>query len=215
VGALRGRRLEGVLQIAGDGLLVALSGGVPAARQPAARCAALLRERSNPGDGELADELEAALGSRPAPMLRPLAVDLEELSSMLEGDSFRGGGRIDLQSGETWPSETEEVWGEEFGHKEDLAEAGSERWLWVECIGSRDGYTDMENFIESVPDPRRRDMLEVAIAGRGAFRRFKDVLARWPGELERWHLFSDERRRGRARAWLAGEGHRPAIRGHP
>jgi Uncharacterised protein family (UPF0158) len=38
----------------------------------------------------------------------------------------------------------------------------------------------------------------IAIRGRGAFRRFKDELARWPGELERWHAFSEERQRGRS-----------------
>jgi hypothetical protein len=215
VDALRERGLEDVLQMAGDGLLVALSKGVSEVREPAARCAALLRERSDSGDEELADQLEAALGFRPAPMLRPLAVDLEELSSMLEGDPLRGGGRIDLESGETWPSGTEEVSGEEFGDEEDLDDAGSERWLWVECLGSRDGYRDMEDFIGTVSDPRRRETLEVAIAARGACGRFQDVLAGWPGELERWHLFSGERSRGRARAWLVGEGHRPTIRWHP
>jgi hypothetical protein len=212
VDALRGRGLEDVLQMAGDGLLIAVSDGVSEAREPAAWCATLLRERSNSGDEELADQLEATLGSRPAQMLRPLAVDLGELSSMLEGDPARGGGRIDLDSGETWPPETEEVWGEELGDDEDLDGAGSERWLWVECLGSRDGYGDMEDFIGTVSDLSRREMLEIAIARRGAFRRFKDVLAHWPGELERWHLFSEERGRGRARAWLAGEGYRPAIR---
>ena len=211
VDALRGRGLEDVLQLAGDGLLIALSEGASEAREPAARCAPLLRERSDPGDEELADQLEAALGFRPDPMLRLLAVDLEELSSMLEGDPLRGGGRIDLESGETWPSGTEEVWGEEFGDEEDVDEAGRERWLWVECLGSRDGYSDMEDFIDTVSDSRR-EMLELAIAGRGAFRRFKDVLNRWPGELERWHPFSAERSRGRARAWLASKGYRPSIR---
>ena len=210
---LRGLGLEDVLQMAGDGLLVALAKAVLEAREPAASCAALLRKRSNSGDEELADQLEVALGSRPDPMLRPLAVDLEDLSSMLEGDLLRGGGRIDLESGETWPSGTEEVWGEEFSDEEDLDEAGSERWLWVECLGSRDGYSDMEDFIGTVSDSRRQEMLELAIAGREAFRRFKDVLDRWPGELERWYLFSAERSRGRARAWLAGEGYRPAIGG--
>jgi hypothetical protein len=71
VGALRERGLEEVLQMAGDGLLVTLSGRVSEAREPAARCAALLRERSNPGDAELADELEAALGSRARPDAPP------------------------------------------------------------------------------------------------------------------------------------------------
>jgi len=212
VDAIGERQLEDVLQMAGDGLLTAVSDGVADARDPAARSAALLRERSNLGDEELADQLETMLFSRPAPLLRPLAVDLGELSAMLEGDPVRGSGRIDLESGETWPPETEDVWGEELGDDEDLGGAGGERWLWVECLGSRDGYIDMEDFIGMVADLRRREMLEVAIAGRGAFRRFKDVLARWPGELERWHLFSDERSRGRARAWLAREGYRPSIR---
>jgi hypothetical protein len=211
VDALRGRVLEDVLQMAGDGLLVALSKGIPEAREPAARCAALLREASDSGAEDLADQLEAALGLQPYPMLRPLAIDLEDLSSMLEGDRLPGGGRIDLERGETWPSETEEVWAEEFGDEEDLDEAGSERWLWVECLGSRDGYRDLEDFIDTVSDSRR-EMLELAIAGRGAFHRFKDALDRWPGELERWHLFSSERSRGRARAWLAGQGYRPSIR---
>ena len=40
-----------------------------------------------------------------------------------------------------------------------------------------------------------------------AFRRFKDVLARWPGELDRWYASSAERQRGRARALLADAGY--------
>jgi len=85
----------------------------------------------------------------------------------------------------------------------------------VECLGSRDGYRDMEDFIETIPQAERRDMLEVAIAGRGAFRRFKDVLDRWPDEIERWLVFSDERRMGRAREWLAAHGYRPAPKVMP
>lgn len=65
----------------------------------------------------------------------------------------------------------------------------------------------MERFIQTVTDPDRADRLGIAIAGRGAFRRFKDVLARWPGELEWWYAFSAERQRGRRRAWLADAGH--------
>jgi hypothetical protein len=213
VRALRRRPPEDVLQVAGDGLLAALAMGIEEARELAERCVTLLRERWNSGDEELADEFEAALGRRPSPMLRPLPIDLEELSSMLEGDPTLGGGRIDVQTGETWPSGTEDLWREKHGSEEDLDEE-SDRWLWVECLGSRDGYQDMEDFIATVANPQRGEMLEVAISGRGAFRRFKDVLARWPGALDRWHLFSGERSRGRARAWLAEEGFRPAVRGH-
>ena len=49
--------------------------------------------------------------------------------------------------------------------------------------------------------------LERALSGRGVFRRFKDVLAESPTELQQWYAFSDERERGRARAWLATEGY--------
>lgn len=58
-----------------------------------------------------------------------------------------------------------------------------------------------------VADPDRADRLEIAIDGRGAFRRFKDVIARWPDEQDRWYAFSDERKRGRARACLAFKGY--------
>jgi hypothetical protein len=34
-------------------------------------------------------------------------------------------------------------------------------------------------------------------------------LSRWPDDLERYYLLSNERQRGRARVWLAAEGYRP------
>jgi hypothetical protein len=69
----------------------------------------------------------------------------------------------------------------------------------------------MERFIATVKDPEIADRLQIAITGKGAFRRFKDVLARWPEELARYFLLCEERQRGRARAWLAGKGYRPAA----
>jgi hypothetical protein len=66
----------------------------------------------------------------------------------------------------------------------------------------------MEDFVASVTDAGRADRLAIAIEGRGAFRRFKDVISRWPDEQERWYRFSDERCRGRARQWLTGAGYR-------
>ncbi len=120
-----------------------------------------------------------------------------------------GGGRIDLKTGDVWHRAAIE-YVVEVG-EEDPDESDDERWLWVNCEGSHDGYRDMEYFISTVEDPERADRLDIAISGRGAFRRFKDVLARWPGELERWYAFSEERQRGRARAWLAAAGFRPAV----
>ena len=45
-------------------------------------------------------------------------------------------------------------------------------------------------------------LLEVAINGKGAFRRFKDVLLNYPEERERWFKFRDDRMEKRAVEWL-------------
>ena len=140
------------------------------------------------------------------PDLRPLPVDLDELAGILEGDPMYGGGRVDLATGEVWPEPAID-YAREIGQEDEDESDDPDKWLWVHCEGSRDGYRDMDLFIETVCDPGRADRLEIAISGRGAFRRFKDVLARWPGELDRWYAFSAERQRGRARAWLAEAGY--------
>src|SRR6516162_9238985 len=105
----------------------------------------------------------------------------------------------------------------ETGEEAEDAADDPERWLAVHGEGSREGYRDMELFVASVEDAGRVERLAVAIKGRGAFRRFKDELACWPGELERWHAFSEERQRGRARSWLAAAGYRvlPSDRPDP
>ena len=171
-----------------------------------------LRDRDWEGDAELAAGLEAVLGSGPMPLLRPLPVDLEELAGVLEGDPATGGGRIDLQTGDVWPQPAieyaEET--EDLDDIDDIDDEDEQRWLWVECEGSRPGYRDMELFIAELNDIDQVNQLGIAISGRGAFRRFKDQLSRWPQLLEQWYAFSEDRQRGRARAWLAAEGYASA-----
>ena len=195
------------LQLMGDAVLVVARGHdiEPAAR----RCILELRDRGWDGDDELAAQVESAFGWGPAPLLRSLPVDLAELSEVLEGDPVMGGGRIDLRTGEVWPQPALD-YAAETG--EDDGEDDVGRWLWVECEGSRGGYRDMELFIDTVEDEILADRLARSIQGRGAFRRFKDVLADRPDALDRWHGFTEDRRRGRARAWLAAEGYTPAPR---
>lgn len=193
------------LQLVGDGLLAALARRVDDAADPAYRCAGALRERAWEGDEELADHLESRLGAGPTPLLRALPVDLDELSMLIEGDPVEGGGRIDLRSGEVWPQSAIEH-PVEVG-EEDEDDDDPERWLRVDGEGSRAGFRDMERFVAGVDDPDAAEQLGRALVGRGAFGRFKHRLARWPELQDRWYAYSDERRRGRARAWLAGEGY--------
>jgi len=73
----------------------------------------------------------------------------------------------------------------------------------------------MEEFIATVADWRLRNRLERAIGGRGAFRYFRDVLADYPTERERWFAFKDARVRERVLDWLAEEGIEPIVTAPP
>ena len=90
------------LQLAGDGLIAAVMQRVDGAAELARKLVVGLRQRGWDGDDELADQLEAQLGSGPAAILRALPVDLEELAGILEGDPLSIGGRIDIRTGEVW-----------------------------------------------------------------------------------------------------------------
>jgi Uncharacterised protein family (UPF0158) len=197
---------ENGLQVFGDWVLAALEQHADGADEGARLIIAALRERDWEGDDVLADQLDALLGSGAIPDLRPLPVDLDQLAGILEGDPMYGGGRVDLATGEVWPEPAID-YAREIGQEDEDESDDPDKWLWVHCEGSRDGYRDMELFIGTVRDPGRADRLEIAVSGRGAFRRFKDVLDRWPGELDRWYAFSAERQHGRARAWLADAGY--------
>ena len=197
------------LQWIGDGLVTALGQHVDGAAALARTCAVLLRERGWTGDDELADQLDGLTPAGATPLLRPLPVDLEELAGVLEGDPMDGDGRVDLRTGEVWSRPAIE-YARESGEESEDESDDTDRWLRVRKLGSRSGYRDMQEFIGTVGDPGRADRLAIAIEGRGAFRRFKDVLARWPGELDRYFAYSEERHRGRARSWLAEQGYRVA-----
>ncbi|MEF8874966.1 MAG: UPF0158 family protein [Candidatus Thermoplasmatota archaeon] len=60
----------------------------------------------------------------------------------------------------------------------------------------------MQDFIQTVEDEDLREKLWIAIDGKGAFRRFKDVLRLYPDVRERWFEFKDERVERRVVEWL-------------
>lgn len=201
-----------VLQLVGDALLVAVTSSREC-HELALRCMARLQDRGWDGDATLAEALSARLGESPQPMLRPIPVDLEQLADVREGDPAHGGGRVDLRTGEVWPEMSFDDDLEDSDDQEDEDDGdGDSRWLWVDPAGSRPGYRDMELFIDSLDDAHVAELLTIAISGPGAFRRFKQALASRPETADRWYAFSEDRSRGRARAWLAAEGLTPAPR---
>jgi hypothetical protein len=81
VAALRHQPWPGdSLQLIGDGLLAALRDGTDGSVDLAQACVTALDAPEWDGDRELADALNAALGTGPTPMLRPLPVGPTEVN---------------------------------------------------------------------------------------------------------------------------------------
>lgn len=97
---------------------------------------------------------------------------------------------------------------EEDENYEEIEVEFDRRYLSIPQEGSRDSYQDMVDFIESVADERLRDLLGVAIQGRGAFGRFKDVLRRseYESECNGWFVFSEKCEYRRVVKWLTAQG---------
>jgi predicted nucleotidyltransferase len=124
------------------------------------------------------------------------AVDLDELAMALEDNSWESSWWIDPSTGEL-----------EICSPDDEVDSFQGRGLIpIEAIGSREAYTDMSTFVDRVRAQRPRELLERAIQGRGAFRRFKDTLFEFPELREEWFTFHDRRMPRRAVEWLAEEG---------
>ena len=76
-------------------------------------------------------------------------------------------------------------------------------FLRVEPASSREQYRWMERFVGSVSDEPLRERLIISIDGKGAFRRFKDVLLAYPAERERWFSYRAELLHWHIQNWLA------------
>ncbi|MDD5306272.1 MAG: UPF0158 family protein [Deltaproteobacteria bacterium] len=78
-------------------------------------------------------------------------------------------------------------------------------FVYIEPISSREQYRWMEEFIEIVEDAGLKEKLNIAIDGKGAFRRFKDVLVGYPVERERWFVKRSTKLRAHMTEWLAAK----------
>lgn len=63
----------------------------------------------------------------------------------------------------------------------------------------------------ALDDAHLREVLDVAVQGSGAFRRFKDVLHRYPAAQAQWFKFKAECQQQRMLDWFATEGLEPEF----
>ena len=66
------------------------------------------------------------------------------------------------------------------------------RFVLIEPIPSYEKYNLMEEFASQQKNERLSELLFVALDGKGAFRRFKDVLLNYPKERQEWFDFEYE-----------------------
>jgi hypothetical protein len=155
--------------------------------------------------------------------MRKLEINWMELDAAFQSGSWEMRYYLDLETGEV-VMVTDEIAGylEEPPDRElrdwmqralqearQIEEGYGTRYIAVPQADSHEDYRDMERFIGTVRNPRLRDRLCRAIEGRGAFRYFKDILAEYPAERERWFAFKDRRIYERISWWLESEGIEP------
>jgi Uncharacterised protein family (UPF0158) len=128
-------------------------------------------------------------------MLDPEMVELTDLALALEDQSHEHTWWLDPATGEVHPRFRDAL--------ED--EVAPRRLIAIEPLPKAVGYADMEDFVAYVRDPHARYLLEQAIVGRGAFRRFKDTLLDFPDLRQIWFAFHDSRGERRAIEWLVDQ----------
>jgi hypothetical protein len=74
---------------------------------------------------------------------------------------------------------------------------------------TRAGYDAMQAFIATVENRRLQNQLVQATHGRGAFRRFRNILSQHLAEEQRWYAFEENRLRQQIADWLTEEGIEP------
>jgi len=132
---------------------------------------------------------------------KALNINLYELCEAMEDSSYENNHYLDLETGEILFL-SEYMDDEDTVKLKDRIEEDFNRYERIPKAESQEGYEDMVDFVATVEDEHLVELLEVAINGKGAFRRFKDVLLNYPEERERWFKFKDERMEERALEWL-------------
>lgn len=132
---------------------------------------------------------------------KKLKIDLSELVFEMEmGDNMERSGYLDTETGEIIDMPDDVMRAMDDGKTgEDLAEVAGKilgdetnRFLLIPKRESGEGYEVMVSFAGSVEDRNLQEKLEIALDGKGAFRRFRNVLNQHPDELERWYKFKDD-----------------------
>lgn len=131
---------------------------------------------------------------------KKIAVDISGICSAMDDNSLAFQHYLDLETGDVVSvSEMEPELDRDISQR--IGE-NPDRYALIPPIPSREAHGHMEDFIYTIEDEDLRDRLGHAIRGRGAFRRFKDVLNHNPEEQTRWYHFKHNILKREAMEWL-------------
>jgi len=134
--------------------------------------------------------------------MRKVKANLSELMDAFDECRIGYEFYLDLKTGELLHVSDEFMMTDEIEKIHERLNSEPERYLNIPTESSREGYQDMVAFTESLEDENLKEKLWIALNGRGAFRRFKDVLLSYPEKREEWFDFKDERLEERVMEWL-------------
>ena len=130
---------------------------------------------------------------------------------MIKIDLKMVAGEFDMISSETHLFYNKETGKFEFYNEymdledDDFEKYDDNEWIAAPSQRDLDEYSIMEDFIDTVSDPRKNELLSVSIEGRGAFRRFKDTLYRVE-LVDEWYSYKHDAFVEVAREWCERNG---------
>ncbi len=159
--------------------------------------------------------------------MKKLKVDIDEIASEMERpEDFDTITRFDTETGEVvsiphelmdaTESEDEDAmeelpeWEKNIaGLADDMLSDDEGRYVDIPRKPSYESYNLMVEFAYTVKNRSLKEKLEIALDGKGAFGRFKNVLSGYPDEEKRWYAFKDGRMQEDVIDWLNSIGIEP------
>ena len=114
----------------------------------------------------------------------------EEASRYVEDDEY-----LNIRDLPDWQKDEIKV-------AEKILNDQTDRYVNIPEKPSYESYEVMVDFTEIVEDELLRDKLNIALDGKGAFRRFKNVLKNYPDYEKKWFAFKSSRMEEEVTDWL-------------
>jgi hypothetical protein len=88
----------------------------------------------------------------------------------------------------------------------DILYNNPDRYINIPEKPSYESYHMMVEYTEGIMDELLKEKLKIALAGKGAFRRFKLVLDDYPDYQQKWFQYKEQRLKAEAIDWLKSIG---------